>query len=233
MLPPGSNHETYEPAPMDMEKISSSEVYFTLGTLDFELTWLDRLQTANPAMKIIKTNVGIEMITGHDHETGTGHPSADPHTWLSPSCMKIQAVTICRTLCGIDSANSELYRSNLEKFNKTADSVDTRIKTLLNTSKGKTLLIFHPALGYFTRDYQLNQLTIEQEGKEPSTSYISQLIDKSKVLGIKAIYISKEFDTRNAEAIANEIGAKVIVFDPMRADWPENLVELATRIANN
>ena len=45
--------------------------------------------------------------------------------------------------------------------------------------------------------------------------------------------ISKEFDTRNAEAIANEIGAKVIVFDPMRADWPENLVELATLIANN
>lgn len=237
MLPVGSNHETYEPAPRDMEKISSSRFYLALGALDFELTWLDRFKASNPDMVIVNTSVGIEMISGHSHgkDDGNGHKNhgTDPHTWLSTSCMKIQAANICNAMASFDTANSALYKHNLGRFNLLADSVDHRIREILSGSAGKNILIFHPALAYFARDYNLIQISIEQEGKEPSPAYLGELVKTAIEKGIKSVFISREFDTRNAEAIAREINGKVVIFDPMAENWAENMIHLAELIAAN
>jgi zinc transport system substrate-binding protein len=237
MLPTGSNHETYEPTPRDIEKISSSRFYLTLGALDFELTWLDRFKASNANMKIINTSEGIEMISGHAHHdhdhAESKNQGIDPHTWLSPACVKIQAANICQALSAFDTANSEFYKANLTRFNHLADSVDTVIRTKLVGSAGKSFLIFHPALAYFARDYNLVQISIEQEGKEPSPAYLGELVRSAREKGIKTVLISKEFDTRNAEAIAREIGGKVVIFDPMSENWAENMILLAELIASN
>ena len=237
MLPTGSNHETYEPSPRDMEKISSSKLYFALGALDFELTWLDRLKASNPSMKVINTGEGIVMLNGHIHEDekeqGVKSKGIDPHTWLSPACMKIQAANICKALSEIDTTNALFYKKNLVKFNNLADSVDRIIREKLKGLEGKSILIFHPALAYFARDYSLTQISIEQDGKEPSPAYMADIVKFAKQKGIKSILISKEFDTRNAEAIAREIDGKVVVFDPMAENWPENMIHIAQLIAEN
>ena len=237
MLPPGSNHETYEPAPRDMEKIANSEFYFTLGALDFELTWMERFTSSNPSMQIINTSEGIEMLSGHVHhqEDDHGHEQqgTDPHIWLSPSCMKIQAANICKALSEYDTLNADFYTENLDKFNLLADSADQRIREILAGSEGKPILIFHPALGYFARDYNLTQISIEQEGKEPSPAYLGELVKIARENNIRSILISKEFDTRNAEAIAREINAKIVVFDPMAENWAKNMIQLAKLIAEN
>lgn len=237
MLPTGSNHETYEPAPRDMEKISTSKLYFALGALDFEIAWLDRFKASNPAMSVINTSEGIQMISGHNHDTDENQESKnhgiDPHTWLSPFCMKIQAANISKALSKIDTVNTSFYTSNLNKFNLIADSVDRLIREKLAGSKGKSILIFHPALAYFARDYDLIQISIEQDGKEPSPAYLAELVKTAKEKGINAIFISKEFDTRNAEVIAREIKGKVVVFDPMAENWAENMIHLADLIASN
>ncbi len=240
MLPTGANHETYEPAPRDMERIASSKLYLALGALDFEIAWLDRFKASNPAMQVINTSEGIVMIGGHNHENEEGNKNTehnryniDPHTWLAPSCMKIQAFNICNALITVDSTNSAFYKKNLTKFNVLVDSVDQIISAKLAGSEGKYILIFHPALAYFARDYHLKQISIEQDGKEPSPAFMAELVKTAHKKGIKAIFISKEFDTRNAEAIAREINAKVVVFDPMAEDWPVNMIHLADLIASN
>lgn len=239
MLPTGSNHETYEPAPRDMEKISDSKLYFALGSLDFELTWLDRLKATNPGMQVIETGKGIKFLNGHIHhhegetDKSISNPSTDPHTWLSTDCMKIQAANICEALSTLDTTNAAFYQNNLNAFTHLADSVNDKIRKKLITSEGKTILIFHPALAYFCREYGLTQISIEQDGKEPSPAYMAELVKTAREKGIKAIFISKEFDTRNAEAIAHEIGGKVVVFDPMAENWPANMIQLAQLIAEN
>lgn len=237
MLPTGSNHETYEPAPRDMEKISTSKLYLALGALDFELTWLDRLKASNPHMQVVNTSDGIQMLAGHIHEddksSATKNHGFDPHTWLSPSCMKIQAANICKALSAIDTTNASYYNENLSTFIILSDSVDTVIREKLKASSGKSILIFHPALAYFCRDYNITQISIEQDGKEPSPAFMAEIVKTAKEKGIKSIFISKEFDTRNAEAIAGEINGKVVVFDPMAENWSENLIRLADLIASN
>jgi len=241
MLPPGSNHETYEPSPRDMEKFATSKLYLALGALDFELTWLDRFKASNPSMQVINTSQGIQMLDGHiheehgDHKAESNHEShgIDPHIWLSPLCMKTQATNICNALCTTDSVHATYYKERLNTFIKLADSIDLQIRNILSGKEGKAILIFHPALGYFARDYSIEQISIEQEGKEPSAAHISELVKTASSKGIKSIFISKEFDTRHAEAIASEIHAKIVVIDPMAEDWPTNMIHIATLIANN
>jgi zinc transport system substrate-binding protein len=237
MLPAGSNHEAYEPTPRDMTKMSSSQLYFELGALDFEIVWMERFKEQNPRMRIVNTSAGITMLDGniHTEKDSAEHAShgIDPHTWLSPACMKIQAANICSALSTADSVNASFYKDNLDKFNRLADSVDTIIREKLASSSGKTVLIFHPALAYFARDYNLNQVSIEQDGKEPSPANMGKLIKIAKQNGIRAVFISKEFDTRNAEAIAKEINGEVVVFNPMAENWADNLIQLADLIAKN
>ena len=233
LLPPGANHETYEPTPRDMANLEGAKLYFSIGYLDFEQNWLPRFASAQPALKVVNTSIGIRLIEGHHDDQQMKGRGVDPHTWLSPAGVKIQAQHIANALIEADSAHSAFYSHNLERFNHLADSVDSLIRKKLVSCPGKSFLIFHPALAYFAREYGLEQISIEYEGKEPSAARIRELIDIAVKKNIKTILVSREFDTRNAEAIASEINARVIAFDPMAAYWPGNLIHLAELIAGN
>jgi zinc transport system substrate-binding protein len=213
-----------------MANLQGANLYFSIGYLDFELNWLPRFASAQEGLNVINTSTGISLIEGH-HDNDQPGRGIDPHTWLSPANAKIQAKTIADALIKSDSSNSDYYLQNLGSFEKIADSVHNQIQKILTDCPGKSFLIFHPALAYFAREYGLNQVSIEYEGKEPSAARIRELIDLARLKNIRTILISKEFDTRNAEAIAAEIHARIIVFDPMAADWPGNLIHLAELIA--
>ena len=233
MLPPGANHETYEPTPGDMANLDNACVYFMIGSLDFELNWLPRFTALNKNLLIINTSKGSDLIQDHTGGDKNVVHGIDPHTWLSLSVVKFQANTIAAVLCRCDSINSKFYRHKLELFSAQIDSLDRMIRVNLHACPGKAFMIFHPALTYFARDYGLEQISIEFEGKEPSASRLHELIELAKVKNIKSILVSKEFDIRNAEAIASEIHAKVIIFDPMAEDWLSNMVQLSELIAEN
>ncbi len=237
LLPPGANHETFEPTPGDMRNLENAELYISTGLLDFERNWLPRFTESRTGLAVINTSEGIDLLGGHHHEDAESHnhegSGLDPHIWLSPSAMKLQAGTIVNALNNIDSSKKESYNSNLLAFNQLMDSIDHRIRQILSASQGKSFMIFHPALAYFARDYGLTQISIEEEGKEPSAIRIKELIQLAREKNIHSILISKEFDVRHAEAIAKELNAKVIVFDPMAGNWAENMILLANLIAQN
>jgi zinc transport system substrate-binding protein len=237
LLPPGANHETFEPTPGDMRSFENAELYISTGLLDFERNWLSRFTDSGTGLTVINTSEGIPLLGGHCHNHSNDHDhesaGSDPHIWLSPSALKLQASNIVKAITSIDSANKEDFSSNLVAFNHLMDSIDNRIRQILSGSEGKSVMIFHPALAYFARDYGLTQISIEEEGKEPSAIRIKELIELAREKNIRSILISKEFDVRHAEAIAKEINAKVLVFDPMAANWTENMIHLANLIAQN
>ena len=80
-------------------------------------------------------------------------------------------------------------------------------------------MIYHPNLAYLARDYGLNEISVEFEGKEPPPSRMKELIDLAREENIKTIFIQREYDTKNAKAIADEIGAELEVIDPLSEDW--------------
>jgi zinc transport system substrate-binding protein len=91
-------------------------------------------------------------------------------------------------------------------------------------------MVFHPSLGYFARDYHLNQYSIEYEGKSPSPAHMKKMVDIASKENIKTIFIQSQFETEKAEAIAKEIGAQIEPIDPLSENWLNEMYVISMKL---
>ena len=237
MIKPGNSPHTYEPKPSQMKDISKADVYFSIG-VEFEKVWLERFKNQNQNMKVIDISKGIEKIDmvehGHNHsnhDEDDDHENKDPHIWTSPKNVKIIANNIYNSLIQLDSSNKNYYKTNLDKFLQHIDSTDKKIKTILD-QKNIIFMVFHPSWGYFAKDYNLIQVAIEIEGKNPKPRELKHLIEEAKEENINVIFTSPEFSDALALQLANELKIPVIKISPLSESWSENLINFAKAIAN-
>jgi zinc transport system substrate-binding protein len=235
MVPPGSNPEYYEPKPRQMIELARARAYFALG-VPFEKVWMEKMQAASPAMVVVQTDakiLKIRMESQHSHETGqAGHDlpgEADPHVWLAPGPVKIQATAIRDGLARLDPAGTARYEENYHRFVQELDELDAELKGLLADKSGSEFLVFHPAWGYFAQAYGLKQVAIEAEGKEPKPAELQAVIAQARQKGIRTIFVQPQHSTRTAATIAKTLGGEVVSADPLAGDWPGNLREVARK----
>ncbi len=170
-----------------------------------------------------------EEHAGHDHE----EDSLDPHIWTSTANVKIIAKNIYNYLVKLDRKNETYYKNNYENFLEHINQTDRTIKKiLLDTQTGTKFMVFHPAWGYFARDYGLVQVAIEAGGKNPKPKQVAHLIEEAKEEKVKAVFTAPEFSDKVAKQIANEVGIPVIKVSPLNPKWSKNLIQLANAIAN-
>ena len=248
MAEPGADPHTFDPKPQQMVSLSKADIYFALG-IGFEKAWLKKINAVNPGMQIVHTDSGIQKIpmTAHQRhgdnarkhpETPPGsgpgraastgaehHPgSLDPHVWLSPPLVMIQARHILNALVSIDPAHGAMYAANYKDF--LAELVDLDLELIdIFSKRGKRhqFIVFHPAWGYFAHAYGLEQVPIEFEGKAPKPAQLIALIDYAKKQGIKVIFVQPQFSTKSAQIVAQEIGGQVTLADPLALDWADNI----------
>ena len=243
MVEPGASPATYEPKPMQMAALSATRAYFAVG-VPFEKMWLKKIASANPDMKIVNTDQGIEKIAmpahhheeeedvhneeDHHHEEG----GMDPHIWLSPNLVKIQAETILKSLKELDPGNASVYDANYASFIADTEALDARLKKMFESKKDKHFMVFHPSWGYFARDYGLIQIAAEIEGKDPKPAMLKELIEHAVQKNIKVIFVQPQFSTKSASILAHEINGRVIFADPLSENWKNNLIETAEKFAD-
>lgn len=236
LVPPGTSPETYEPSPAVMIDLGKSDLYFKVGELGFEKVWSERLVQNNPNVTIVDCSAGIELMEGEEHghgidhadEHGHGHGAADPHVWSSPQAARIFTKNMVDALVKADPDNEPLYRSGYVKLTDRINAADSTIRLLLQDAPSRAFIIYHPALGYFAREYGLHQHSMEFEGKKPSPSQIRELVDLARREKINTVFIQRGFDAKNAEVIAKEIGAEVFEVDPMTYEWDKELIRIAS-----
>ncbi len=233
LVGPGYSPATYEPTPRQMAELGKAKVFFRIG-VPFENVWMMRISRANPHMNVIDTRRDIElrpMKAHHRKETKQYQHDPkgmkDPHIWLSPRLVKVQAQNICHALIFEDPAQRAFYQDNLRAFHHDLDRLDTEIKETLENLKTRKFMAFHPAWGYFARDYGLEQIPIEVEGKEPSARALADLIKRAKQEGIKVVFVQAQFSTKNAETVARAIGARIVRIDPLAKDYLKNIRKIA------
>ncbi len=229
MIPPGASPATYELSPDQMRRISKARAYFKLGSgLPFENVWLEKIESLSPDMKVFDCSEGIEMISGteHHHE-GQEHHGQDPHIWCSPLNAKIMVDNITRGLIAVDPEHIKVYEKNAPIYKNKLDQLDLEIKNKLAIVSKRDFIIFHPSWSYYARDYGLNQVAMEVEGKEPHAHDLKKLIEISHEKNIKTIFASPQFNTESAEMIAFEIGGTVEYINPLAKSYISNL-ELVT-----
>ncbi|MCP3955404.1 MAG: zinc ABC transporter solute-binding protein, partial [Desulfobacterales bacterium] len=142
MVQPGASPATYEPKPRQMTALAKTRVYFAIG-VPFENTWLQKIAAANPKMKVVHTDLEITkipMAAHHDHDDEVEQHAADkhdhlqeaggldPHVWLSPPLVKIQAYAILAALQELDPTNRDVYATNFKQFSAEIDQLDAELR---------------------------------------------------------------------------------------------------------
>lgn len=228
MVPPGADPHTYEPLPNQMKQVQEAQIYFQVGSdVEFELSWMDKLTSINPQMKLVNTSTGIQLIPN----TAESEEGSDPHVWVSPRNAKVMVENIYQNLTLADPENKDYYTKNRDEYLNELDELDKNITQRLSGKNNTKIMVYHPAWAYFCKDYNLQQISIQQDGKEPTPQALASLVDTARRENIKVIFVSPEFSTSNAKVIANEIDGKVVVVDPLSKDYLKNMQKVAEAFA--
>ncbi|HWQ25877.1 MAG TPA: zinc ABC transporter substrate-binding protein [Chlorobaculum sp.] len=233
MVPPGGNPHSYEPTPKQMERLGKAVLFVKAGSgVEFELDWMRRFLELNRTLTVCDASAGVSLIpvttlvqeqekpsvAGSNH-----HGMHDPHFWLSPHNARMIAANVERSLASVDPANRKYYEANRAVLDKELLALDGQIRARLSGLKERHFLVFHPAWGYYARDYGLEQIAAEAEGKTLTPVQMTRVIEQARAERIRVVFVSPQFSTTQAEAIARDIGGVTVMVDPLSRDYQQNL----------
>lgn len=231
LVPSGASPETFEPSARQLVALNEAKWIFQIGLIDFETALLDRIGHDE---RIVPLHQGIELLAGscsHHHHAHHHAHGTDPHIWTSPRALKRMAQTIFDTI-HTTLPDSVRYVENHAQLQADLERLDQQTAAAIQASGIRRFVVYHPALTYYARDYGIHQLTIEQEGKEPSARQLSRLIREAREAGVEKILYQQQFPRSTVETIATDIGAEAVMFDPLATDVVAN-IEAITRIITN
>ena len=222
MVPPGANPHTYEPTPGQLKEVSRAELYLKVGSgVEFELAWMDKIAEINRSINIVNCSEGISLI------------GKDPHIWLSVINAIIMVENIYEGLIEIDPGNKDFYYRNKNDYQQELSSLDDLINEILKDKKNRKIMVYHPAWTYFSDSYGLEQIPIEEEGKEPTMGGMKKILEQARQYNIKVIFASPEISAKSAEVIASEIGGSVILISPLEKDYINNMKSITEAFAES
>lgn len=238
----GMSPHTYEPLPQQMSKLSRADIFFTVG-IPFEKVIISRLKNLCNKLQFVATDENIEKIKmeshhhhneEHHHDEVHNHEMGlDPHFWLDPIKASKMAENMAKALIDTKSELADSINENLKKIKAEMAKLDEELAQKLVLFKRKTMLVFHPAFGYFANRYGIIQKAVEIEGKEPAPRQLAELIRNCRAEGIKIIFVQKQFPVATAQTISRSIGGRVVAIDPLSEDYVNNLKSMAEAIVSS
>ena len=215
IVPKGASPETFEPTPKQVTSFSDAELIFSTGIIDFEQSLVERI---SGDAEVVNLSNGIELIAGscshgnHQHKHGV-----DPHIWTSPRALRTMVTNAHKAIMA-HYPDSVKYTEATGRLLERIDALDTYCATRIKAEGVEAMMIYHPAYTYYARDYGIEQIAIEHDGKEPSLRQTTALIEKAKEHGVKAILRQPQYSEDKVRAIANDAGAEIITTDPLAED---------------
>jgi len=234
IVPPGVSFHHFEPTPKQILEGAKSDIWFRIGE-SFENRAIPALRSHHPNMLIVDLRKFVDLIVidpnKPNHCICCQHEGADLHVWLSPRMAQRQVQAMTDALIEVYPENREKYVKNGNLLIQQLKDLDQEIAEKLKNLPTRTLMVSHPAYSYFARDYGLEQLPIEYEGKDPSPRQLTNVLLQARQKNIKTIFIQGQYSAKGAYLLAKELGAQVVELDPYSGDYFVTLREIANRIA--
>jgi zinc transport system substrate-binding protein len=235
LVPSGTSPETYEPTPRQMSEISDAKMIFSTGLIDFECNLLGKIAVPE---RVINLSEGIVLIKGecshcgHDHSPAHGHAhGTDPHIWTSPDELRIMARNAHDAIMQ-QYPDSAKYHIAYQQLDHKIEALSEHCRTKIATSQTKAFVIYHPALSYYARNYNIEQVAIENQGKEPSAKHIAKIIDLARQNDIHCLLYQAEFPRSVVDVIARDMGVEPTQINPLEANpllFIENVTHIITQ----
>jgi zinc transport system substrate-binding protein len=185
VVPPGAEPHTFEPTPSLIMGVAKADLYIMNGAgLEF---WMDKLLQANKEMIVVDSSQGIGLLQESEDEI-------DPHIWLSLRNAAVQVNNICAGLIEVDSQNKDFYIKNRDAYLETLKAMDVELNRTFAGKKNKIFIVHHPAWTYFARDYNLSQVPLMENEKEPGPKYLGEVIALARTNNITTIFVEPEYN---------------------------------------
>lgn len=224
MVPPGAEPHTFEPTPSQMRQVAEADLYVQNGAgLEF---WMDRILQVNEEMTIIDSSKGIDFISESPEEI-------DPHIWISLRNAAVQVRNICDGLIEVDPANKEYYLQNKDSYLQNLSSLDAEFNNTFGSKEKRIFIVHHPAWTYFAKDYELEQVPLMENEKEPGPKYLGEVIELARKNNITTIFVEPQFNPKSAEVIAREMNAGIVTIDPLSENYLDNMRNASREIAQS
>ncbi len=236
LIGPGQDAHTYDPSPREIERLAAAELLFTTG-LEYEARIVGTLERSARGVRVVDLTEGIELreLEAHYHDPSVPHSHdnepGDPHIWLGPDEVRHQAQTIRDAFIAARPEWEAEFRRGYESFLATVDEVERDLARLLEPMRGRTILVYHPAFGYFTDHFEITQLAVEAGGREPSPRQLERTIELALEAGVEVVFTQPEYDDVASRAVARAIGARTVAVTDLGDDWAELMREIGEAIA--
>lgn len=232
LLPSGSDPETYQPTISTMKAIGNAEAYFTLGTEGFEEAIEKNLHSNFPDLKIIDCTEGVAKLTDTHHHAGeeasNDHSGFDPHIMASIRNSRIIVGNLGKYMARLHPEKKKEYSRNAEALQSQLQALDDSISGI--GLEGKGFVIRHPSLSYFARDYGLEQIALNEVGKETSPLQLGRKFEQAEASRPKAFLIEREHANPSDRETARQLGLPSIEISLNSPEWISSLKRIADEI---
>jgi len=239
LVPAGANPHLYEPSPKQVSETRLAKAWIRIGE-EFEKKIAISLGEKNPNLIVLNLQDELVLPKLPDSEYVCSHCSAhhthkeriDLHFWLSLRLAGQQADLIAEALWRAFPERKKQIEKNLISLRKNFESADLIISQKLHPYQGDVILVSHPAFGYFCFDYDLKQISIESEGKDPLPKQISAILKSVANTPIRTVLTQAQYNNKGAEIMADTLHLKTREVNPYSADYLKNFFYIAECIEN-
>jgi ABC-type Zn uptake system ZnuABC Zn-binding protein ZnuA len=218
LLPVGLDPHNFELTPVDITKISKSDILLVNGS-GLE-TWLqETLTNAGGNHLVIDASTGLASRAAQPGELitpGAQGEVIDPHFWLDPTKVITYVENIRDGLIQADPGGKEIYTSNAEAYIAQLQTLDQWVTDQVSQiPAGRRLLVTnHESLGYYADRYSFKIIgailpSVTTDGS-PSAQQLANLVDQIKASQAIAIFLEVGANAQLADMISNETGIKVV-----------------------
>ena len=213
LVPKGASPETFEPTASDLIALNDAEQIFSIGLINFEQSLVNSVKERD---KVVNLSQGIELIAGSCSHCNHAH-GIDPHIWTSPRALKRVVENIGLAMYSI-APDSIKYRDNAYKLIHKLNTLDSLCNSKIKANGVDAIMIYHPAFTYYAKDYDIEQISVEQDGKEPSPRQLTTLVNRVRQHNISKLLIQPQYSKDKLRALATECSAEIVEIDPLSED---------------
>lgn len=229
LVPKGASPESFEPTAKNLMALNDAEQIFSVGLINFEQSLVGSVKNSE---RLVNLSDGIELIAGSCSHCNHAHAHGiDPHIWTSPRALKRMVENIDLAMQQV-APDSVKYRDNAAKLLHKLDTLDSICNRELQNNNVDAIMIYHPAFTYFAHDYGIEQISVEQDGKEPSPRQLTALVEQARQHNISKVLIQPQYSKDKLRALATECGAEIVEVDPLSEDIIAEIERVTTIICS-
>ncbi len=219
ILSPNDDPHTFEPKPRQMDSFKNARLFIGVGE-PFEAGIIKALKRTSPNLQVLN----LTQVTPPSR--------GDRHIWMSPALVEAQAPAIATSIKTIVSGGQQKQiNENLAELQSELNSLNEKIQQQLRPFTAQAILVSHPSFSYFCDQYNLVQIPVESEGKDPLPRQLEAILQIKQSKIFRCAFVVPQGAGKGTRQIAKRLEIPTYDFNPLAEDYFNNMKKLSDLIA--